>query len=207
MNTTAARPLIAQGVIGLAVCIGGYAALVLPLRERVAAARSELAQAETQARETKEVEASMASVMDRTANAQKQADAIAAAGELARSQEALYTVVNARAAEVGVRIDEFAPVQVAGATSAQSGPENLVGRPADSVLRCRFAAAGSYGQLARLLESLTVQNGYTTIRSVRLWPESDADGRLVRAEVETEHYAVDPMPHAAPVAGALGGNP
>ena len=132
MNTTAARPLIAQGVIGLAVCIGGYAALVLPLREKVAAARAELAEAETQARESKEVEASMASVMDRTANAQKQADAIAAAGELARSQEALYTVVNARAAEVGVRIDEFAPVQVAGSTPAQSGTENLVGRPADS---------------------------------------------------------------------------
>ncbi len=215
MNSAAARPLIAQGVIGLSVCLGGYAAIVLPLRERVGAVRADLAQAEAQAREAQQLEASMAAVMDRMTEAQKRADAIIAAGALARSQEALYTVVNARAAELGVRIDEFAPVQPSGAGSAPGASDRSVAMTADVVLRCRFVAAGSYGQIARLLEALTGQNEYTMIRSVRLWPASGAEDRLVRAEVETEHYAVDPTPHTPPVAGpvigavggTVGGNP
>lgn len=198
MNSATIRPLIAQGVIGLSVCLGGYASVVMPLREKLGAAQAALAQAEVQAQEAHAVESSMASVMERLSQAQAQAEAITEAGGLARSQEALYASLSARAADFGLRIDEFTPVDAQG-----GGPvaDRAAGASGDVVLRCRFGATGSYGELARLLRAISEEHGFSAVRSVRLWPESGSTGREVHAEVETEHYAVDPTPRIAPGAG------
>jgi hypothetical protein len=209
MKFSAVRSLTAQGVIGMSMCLGGYAALVLPMREKLGAARAELAQAESRAAEAGAVESSMASVMDHMARAERQAAAITAAGDMARSQEALYAAVSTRAASLGVRIDEFSPVERG--RSGAPGMERSSAAPGDVVLRCRFAATGSFGQLAQLLRVLSRESGFAAVRSVRLSPAPDAGAvELVHAEVETEHYAVDPTPVAAATIsapGAGGGQP
>ena len=80
-------------------------------------------------------------------------------------------MVNARAAELGLRVDEFSPDHSGRAGAAR--PD---------------------------------ENGFASIRSVRLTPMSDTARPTAHAEVETEHYAVDPAPRpAAPAAG--GGHP
>jgi hypothetical protein len=200
---SALRSLIAQGVIGLAVCIGGYAALVMPMRERLIAARAEVAAAEAQAAEARAIEGALASVMDRLAEAGRQAEVIRTGGAMARSQDALFASVNATAAKLGLRIDEFAPV--ASGPAAGSAPAGEV------VLRCRFAATGTFVQIVHLLRSIGRDSGFATIRAVRLSPLQEPGSRMVLAEVQTEHYAVDPgarMPMTAgPVAGAAGGQP
>jgi hypothetical protein len=194
MSSSAARSLAAQGVIGLALCLGGYASVVVPLRERLGAARADLASAEARAEEARAVEASMASVMDRLSRAQRQASEVSEAGRMARSQEALYASINARASGLGVRIDEFAPVDP-GPARGGAGPDR--GSAAgDVVLRCRFAATGTYGKLARLLRAISEENGFSAIRSVRL--NAGSTGDEVYAEVETEHYSPDPTPRTRP---------
>jgi hypothetical protein len=193
------RSLAAQGVIGLSVCLGGYAAVVMPLRERLGAARAQVAEAEARTAEVRAIEASMASVMERRARTERQIADLAAAGAMARSQEAVYTEVNARAADFGLQIDEFSPVDRGREAPGQERSGLL---PGDAILRCRFAATGTFGELALLLCAVSEESGFVSIRSVRLSPAGDTEQPLVHAEVETEHYAVEPAPQpAAPTGG------
>jgi hypothetical protein len=193
-NSPVPRALLAQGIIGLSLCLGGYAALVNPLKARLATARQELAQAAAAAQQARLVEGSMAAVMDRLAATKDQAEAIEHAGAVARSQELLYAAVSTRAADLGVLVEEFSPIDPGHGAS-------IAGRPGDVILRCSLVATGSYGDLAMLLRTLGDDCGFASVRAVRLSPEGDSRGPMVHAEIQTEHYAVDASPLAEPAPG------
>lgn len=191
------RALAAQGVIGLSLCLGGYAAIVSPIKSRLASAQESLATASASAEQASAVEGSLATVMDRLAEAQREARAIEEAGIAARNQEVLYAAVSARAADLGIRVDEFNPLD-----TGRTAPGTPVsGRPGDAVLRCTLSATGSYADLAAFLHALGDEFGFGAVRAVRLSPTTgDAGGPMCHAEIQTEHYAADasPLPLAAP---------
>jgi hypothetical protein len=72
----------------------------------------------------------------------------------------------------------------------------------DVTVAYSISAKGSYSDVALFLRALRTGLGYSIVRSARISPYGDDQAKLVRAEIETEHFAFDPTPPRPTGAGS-----
>jgi hypothetical protein len=198
------RTTLAQGVIALALCIGGYMAVVDPPRQQIVRVRG---QSETIAAQLKEAEAMRSDVSRLAAGREKtraEAAQISRAGRLARDERELYSALVALAESSGMTVDQLAPAKLPARPMTLPGQAEAADAR-DAVVAYTITATGSYRAIAQFLGGLRGGLGYTLVRSVRLTATADESANMVRAVIETEHYSFDTAPKAAPATTAAAG--
>jgi hypothetical protein len=186
------RELAAQGLIGIAICIGGYFMFVAPVREDLARIAVRMAEAEQAIREYDLLRDRIAIITDELKRAEEQAGMIEQSGRMARDHRELFAGVMRLAAAHGARVDQITPVQAAAARPSlrTAGGQETNG---DVTVGYRMTVVAAYGELGEFLGALRGQLGYTSVRSVRIVPADD-HGESVHATIETEHFFFDPAP-------------
>lgn len=204
MNLQDRRQVIPHVAIALAVCLGGYMALVDPVRHKLAAERGA---ADAPAKELQQGETLQADIARMTQAMQKVTEERARIDELgraARDERKLFASIMGLAAASNVRVDELNPAKVvapaapAKAANAPAGtPAPVLVAPGDTAVGYSMTAIATYEDLAKFLRALKSELGYTQVRSVRMMPVQDDKVKLIRATIETEHYAFDASPQSA----------
>lgn len=198
------RETVASGVIACAVVAGAYMFVVdkprgelSRVRASVQAVVSELAAAEALCEQIP----GWVAVLKQS---QARAEEIARRGDLARDERALFAAMTGLAAERGVSVEQLSPAG-AGQSWRRGGAFRVstpAGRdapfdtlsPGDIIVAYSMTATGTYASLASFLRCLRERLGYAQVRLVRMTPVSDQPGAAVRAIIETEHFAFDPVP-------------
>lgn len=191
-GTAGNRALASQGIIVLAVCVGGYMVLVDPARRQAAAAAGQAESIAAQVREAESLRDQVPMLSAALEKTKKDVKDIAESGKLARDERELFAAVMAMADGTGIRVEQLSPAKTA-TVSADSADAR------DTVVAYSITATGNYGQVAAFLRGLRTGLGFTNLRSVRLTPTPEENAPVVRAVIETEHFAFDPAP-AAPAA-------
>jgi hypothetical protein len=187
------RSVISQGVIGLAICVGGYMMTVDPVNARLATAKAEEASLRAQARDAEALRDIVPQITAASARAKAEADRIHEAGRLARNEQDLYAALTSIANECNVRIDQMSPVKVATkAAPGQAVDPNASGL--NAATGYAIDAAADYTDLTRFLRRIRTELGYAVVKTVRLTPTMDTRVKMVQAYIETEHYSFDASP-------------
>jgi hypothetical protein len=198
VSSDARRQLVATGMIGIAVCIGGSVALVGPAKKQLAAARARAETLSVQLREAESARDGMAQYTTALARVRSEAKTISDAGAMARDERQLFSAVMASAAAHQIRIDQLNPAKVVAATPAPvpPGTPGAAPLPSDKDIAVGYSmtAIGSYGDIAAFLRALRSEFGFSTVRSVRMVPTGDDQRQTVRALIETTHWSFDPNP-------------
>lgn len=185
------RTVISQGVIGLAICVGGYMMAVDPVNAKLATAKAEEAALRGQARDAEALRDIVPQITAASTRAKAEAERIHEAGRLARNEQDLYATLTSIANECNVRIDQMSPVKVLAKTgqvqdAGASGFNAATGYTID--------AAADYTDLTRFLRRIRTELGFAIVKSVRLTPTMDTRVKMVQAYIETEHLSFDASP-------------
>jgi hypothetical protein len=189
------RGLVAQATIVLSVCIGGYMSLVDGPRQQAARARAEAAAIATQLREAEQLRNQVPMFTAARERWGHEAAALVEAGRLAREERELFASIMSIADSSHVTIEQLNPAKAAGrlvVPVADAGADD--GGAGDVNVAYSISAKGSYSDVALFLRALRTGLGYSIVRSARITPYGEDQARLVRAEIETEHFAFDPSP-------------
>lgn len=193
--TTPQRAALVNGVIMVALCVGGYMMLVDGPRQRATDARVE---AEAIAEQLKDADSQREDVPRLTSVREKirsESARLADQGRLARDDRELYSTVMALADTSGVMVEQLLPAKLPPKPPVplgQAGPPDA----RDGQAAYNIAAVGTYAQVAEFIRGLRTTMGHTLVRSVRMTPTMDEESQIVRAVIETEHYAFDATPSA-----------
>jgi hypothetical protein len=191
------RNMVAQGVIVLAVCVGGYMALVDGPRQKAAQAQSEC---QSIAAQVKDAEALRDQIPAFTASRERcktEAKALAEKGRLAREERDLFSAIMSLADANHITIDQLTPAKAPMKATGVPG-QGEAADARDITVAYSMSATGSYPDFASFLRSLRTGLGHSQVRSVRLTPAQDEHAQIVRAVIETEHYSFDATPPAQP---------
>ncbi len=191
------RTVVSQGVIGLAVCVGGYMMAADPPAAKLAAARAEESSLRAQARDAEALRDIVPQITAASARSKAEAERIHQTGRLARHEQDLYAALTSVANECRVRIDQMSPMRLS--TGAKAGQPGTPGSDAaetglNAAVGYSIDAAASYSDLTLFLRKIRTEFGYSIVKSVRLTPSSDPRTKLVQAYIETEHYSFDATP-------------
>jgi hypothetical protein len=192
------RQLVATGVIGVAVCLGGSMGVVGPAKRQLASARARVEVLNAQLRDAEAARDSTAEYTGALARVRSEARAVSDAGAMARDERQLFSALMASAAANRVRIDQLNPTKTVAAAPPPAAPGAPASAPPagdrDVAVGYSMTAVGSYGDVAAFLRSLRSELGFTTVRSVRMVPTGDDSRQTVRALIETTHWSFDPAP-------------
>jgi hypothetical protein len=200
MSNQEPRQLVAHAVIGLAVCIGGYMALVEPALKQAAAERAAMQEPAQQLKLAETLQGSTAAMTANLARLKQEEARIEEMGRPARDERDLFAAIMTLAAANRVRIDELNPMAAAPA-AAKDAPAAA----RDAAVGYTMTATATYDDLTRFVRAVRTQLGYSVVRGMRVLPLMDDRVRAVRAVIETEHFAFDPRaaaPEGTPMAGA-----
>ena len=215
MNTSAFRPVFAQGLIAVGVCCGISLILNGPAKEQLSTARAELAQVKAS------LHAPAPGVQDTPATIkalEQRLENIDALNTPARDQTEMFARYMALADSCGVRIDQLRPAQSPDRAMTSTPEEITAGAIArDFSTRCTVIATGPYTGVARFLKSIA-NIGHASVRSARLAYMQDAGLEGVQATIEVVHFTfetrvtprTDPTsspPRAETIAGVPGDRP
>jgi hypothetical protein len=190
------RNVVAQGAIILSICVGGYMALVDGPRQKAAQAQSECAAIAAQLKEAESLRDQVPAFTALRERCKTEGAALAECGRLAREERELFAAIMSLADQNRVTIDGLNPAKATGKQAAAPGqPEAPDAR--DVTVAYSISATASYPAMASFLRSLRTGLGHAQVRSVRLVPSAEDKAQLVRAVIETEHYAFDTTPPPA----------
>lgn len=204
------RTVISQGVIALAICVGGYMMAADPPAGKLAKAKAEETALRAQARDAESLRDIVPQITAASAKAKAEADHIHETGRLARQDQDLYATLTSVANGCKVRIDQMSPIKLNG-TQRQATTESAEGT-LNAAVGYTIDATATYADLAIFLRKIRSEFGYSVVKSVRLTPAADVKSKLVQAYIETEHYSFDASPVLSPdtahaTAAAPGGAP
>lgn len=231
------RRLACEFLIAAAVCGGAYYFVAESARGKIAAVRRDL---ET-AQQHEAARAGIGSLTDgqvgelRRTTVERVED-MRTRSAPAKDEAAMFARISGLAATHTVRIEQLNPsqVQVSGVGAVAPMPGVQPGSPAaaaglgagdgpaavparDMRIGYTMSVTGTYSDLAEFVGSLADRLGYTVVKSVRLSQPDLRQKDMLRAAIETEHFALDlsaiklsvpgaatkqPMPVAPSAAGA-----
>lgn len=183
-------------VIGAALCLGGYLALVDPADKELAAVRAQVAALRQGASTGAEAGDDSAALRGAIARTQTQGSAAQSRSRLVTDEARLLATVTDLATQHGVRLEQLAPI------SAQAGA-----KPADAaaqlVSRANFqiTATGRFSSVAAFVAAIQREAGLCAVRGLVISPDLTPGSTDVVATIETEH-AVLTLPAAATLAPA-----
>jgi Tfp pilus assembly protein PilO len=194
--TQVIRSFLPELAIGSACCAAGYFFLVDPLTKQVADAQAEV-DTLTLAITRSQNQAPVAADSARAAFARSALDAIALRSALAADQARLLQAVSTLADSCSVRVEQFNPATARGrrpipGQSAVKPDPKIEQRTALSI-----SLTGTYANTARFVRSMQQDVGFTTVRTLRLVPNSTATPDMVSVVIDTEHVAVNTKALAA----------
>ncbi len=176
MNTRRARSIVAEGFI-VAALIASVRMLVLEPHERnLARARASLAAMNSTIAQAEDL-----GLADAAGRAIARAAWLDAMSRRSGDAAQLYHTLNRLAREHEVVIERMQPT-----------PAHLSGPAAKGLagLSCSITAAGEFGAVARFLDAVEREAGFSAASTIRLSPAL-VDGRqLVQVSVDTTHRAV-----------------
>jgi len=193
-GTNDPRTVISQGVIGLAICVGGYMMAVDPVSAKLATAKAEEAALRAQAREAEALRDIVPQVTGASARAKAEADRIHEAGRLARNEQDLYATLTSIANECNVRIDQMSPVRITAKGAASGQVPDPAAPGLNAATGYSIDAAADYTDLTRFLRRIRTELGFAIVKTVRLTPTMDTRVKTVQAYIETEHFSFDASP-------------
>jgi hypothetical protein len=205
------RSLVAEGVIGLGLCLGLHFLLVGPLQKKLGERRDEISRLTAAEQETGTLATRMPEVMESLLKQTEAAAAISERGAVVHDEGAMFTEVMSLASGSGVRVELMEPLKDDPLAPPPGAPEGtLLPRPGDRSLSYSISATGGYAQMCAFIRALQNDLAYTLVRSVRLSPAPVAgeDEHAVAAVIETAHVAVDvslPLPTDATTAAPTDG--
>ena len=179
------RDTLAHGVIAATVLAGAY----MLVADRLSV-------------EVRDAEAMRDRVAEMTAavrEAETRASVIRERSELSGNGRALHTALTDLATRHKLRLDELNPSAASSLPAPAKGPGP--GIPAasaanvDKALAFSMVATASYSDVAKFMQDLQTELGYSVVRSVRVSPVAEQPG-VVRATISTEHYWFDVRPRA-----------
>lgn len=204
MNLQDHRPLLAQAVIGAAVVVGGYMALIEPARKHLVDERAAGAAPAQQLRLGESLQGEMPRMTAAIKELSRETRQIALLGRPARDERDLFASVMTLAESCNVRIDELNPAKELRRMTpepAEAGtPQPGAPAPGDVTVGYSMTAVASYHDVARFIRAIRTELGYSAVRSVRIQPLIDERVKAVRAVIETEHYSFQ-TPSGADQAG------
>ncbi len=203
------RALVAEGVIGLGLCLGLHFLLVGPLQKQLDERREEVSRLTAVVQETGTLAARMPEVMQSLQRQTRAAAAISDRGAVVRDEGAMFTSVMSLASESGVRVELMEPLKDDPLAPPPGVPDGmLLRRAGDRTLSYSISATGGYTEMCAFIHALQNDLAYTLVRSIRLSPSPVAteDEHAVAAVIETAHIAVDvSLPQATAAAPTDGG--
>jgi len=183
MPTTIDRESIAQIVIVLALCIGGWLAFVEPKATRAAELQTQIRMLDqmhwSPGPAPLSLEPALARLETRVRN-------IEHGGQLTTDTAYLYQTVSSLAREHGVRVRALKP----------GGADRRTAGNAQHRRSFQVEADATYEQMASFLGAMQRIDGFLTPVSLVLNPTRDGDQRLVRAFLTCELYTY-PVPDLA----------
>lgn len=193
-NANDPRTVISQGVIGLAICVGGYMMAVDPVSAKLAAAKAEESALRCQTRDAECLRDIVPQITAASARAKAEADRIHEFGRLARNERDLYATLTSIANECNVRIDQMSPVRIAAKAATPGQAPEVATSGLNAATGYTIDAAADYTDLTRFLRRIRTELGYSIVKTVRLTPTMDTRVKTVQAYIETEHLSFDASP-------------
>ena len=121
---------------------------------------------------------------------------MAETGRLAREERDLFSAIMSLADENQVTVDGLNPAKAIARQGTAPGQIEAADAR-DITVAYSISVTGTYPAMATFLRSLRTGLGHAQVRSVRLVPAPEERAQLVRAVIETEHYAFDTTPPEA----------
>ena len=202
------RDTVAHGVIAATVLAGAYMLVVARQHSLLDEAN---VQADRLGVEVRDAEAMRDKVAEMTAavrEAESRAAIIRERSGLSGNGRALHTALTDLATRHRLRLDELNPSAPSSAPVSVKGPGP--GVPAGSAanvekaLAFSMVATASYSDVAKFIQAVQTELGYSVVRSVRVSPVPEEPG-VVRATLSTEHYWFDVTPRADAAQGVTQG--
>jgi hypothetical protein len=185
-----ARSTVAQGIIAVAVCLGGYMALVEPTRQALAREQGTSKALTQQVHSAEQVRDQVPALADALEQVRAEARRLASVGSIARDERGLYAAVMHAAERTRVAIDQLNPRQAR--TEATGAGDTAVGYS--------ITATGTYADIAAFVRALQGDMGFTSVKSLTL--SAPALGtEQVRASIETAHFSFELGPVKSAQAG------
>lgn len=211
MNPSLKREVVALGTIGLSVCVGAHWWFVDPASRALAAQKAEVLSIEHQITQTRAEQAQSKLLPEMSARIEHEKAQMSEASRLALDEAELYSKIMGLGEALGVRVDRSevarkpAPVGRVDAAPAGSGAN----ASRTSSVRYQMNVTGTYAAIVAFVQGLQSDIGYCLVRSVDLRPLTEeglsSAERLVSVQIESEHFAFDPMPR--PTDAASSGEP
>lgn len=183
MTQISFRALLAPAAIGVSIIVSMKLYLVQPMKNRLEQTRL---QAQVMADDTAQLSNSaltLDQLRDRQEVADHRLDEIALAGKIVHNEGLLFQRISDISVAAQVSLERLDPQPVTNHASDTSGITSL---------RCSIEAIGSYGAIAMFVHDLERRLGITIVRSVHIAPVQGGDDKLVLANIETEHFSINP---------------
>jgi hypothetical protein len=188
------RQTVAQGVIAVAVCLGGYVALVGPARDALARASGEREELALRVRDAEVISEQSARLSSRLDTVRREATSLQERGALARDERRLYAAIVAASEACGVGLDQLNPSKTK-PVQISTTPDPRAAR--DAAVAYSITATGTYEAVATFLRALQNDLGVTVVRSVSVGAFPGRGPEQVRATIDTVHCSFDPAPGPA----------
>jgi len=176
MNTDRLRALMAEGLIIVAVIGAGHMLVAEPAASRVRTAEGSLRAMRATIDEAAELDS------DELHLAQAKIAWMHEMSERSGDAARVYQTITAMGAKCGVKIDRVQPTPFIA--------DDRHGRGL-SGLGCSIVASGTYESLARFLDLVQSEAGFSAPTGLRLAPVVVDGEFMVQASIETMHRAVD----------------
>jgi len=170
MNDVLTRELLAQAVIVLAICVGGWMMLVQPAAEELAKIENEIAQSRAAA--TGLNQDAIEKLANRMNDLRQRVQTVQRRSRLDADSSRLYGLIMKLARENGVIVRRLQP-----GSGREMSADGLIGRT-----NIEVAAEGGYEQVAAFLDAVGNLDGFIRPVSLTLTPRhGDAGGQLASA--------------------------
>ena len=198
------RDVIAQGAIGLMVCMGAHMFLVDPVAKKLGAAKAKEASIASQAGAAQGLQKVEPLITAACKKAREEADRIRQTGRLASHEQELFAALSMLATRHNIRVDQMTPHKLTALAKTPGGSAApTAGSDGVSGVAYTIDASANYSDLAEFLRSLRTELGYSVIKGVRISPGMETRQKVVHAFIETEHYAFTVLPpETGPTAAA-----
>jgi hypothetical protein len=178
MNGLPDRRILAEGIVILAACIGGWMMMVEPSARALRETEAEIEAARANPiLSSRDMIVRMAS---RMSSVREEVRAVEERSVLGRDSSKMYGLVMQIAKAHGVTVDRLDP---GGSRGARAGAPKA--GPADTA-SFDMRLAGSYEAIASFLSGIEEMNGFVRPKSLRLTPTGDEAQPLVEAEFTFE---------------------
>jgi hypothetical protein len=212
------RKCLPEFVIGVAVCGGGMMLLVDPLQSRLADAQQYVGTLQRTVAGFKTSPSALVEAQAKVQEAHRALEEIQARSEIVADRTEMFSALMNLAEDAGVRVNQFQPStprppkppaqpaqttatpaptpQPRGAQGARAllappqAPPPQTPKPTfDTRVAYALSVQGAYPAIARFINALEQNVGFSVVRSIRILPTTDPS--VLLAQIETEHVAID----------------